>query len=106
MVGYAVTMPVGDVADLQRIARAPARQRSGWPGAARPRPRRAARAGGADRMLLEVSATNARGRRLLRRRGFAEIDRRPRYYRDGADADGHAPRRCGSGRLPWEDGTS
>ena len=41
---------------------------------------------GADRMLLEVGAGNAAALGLYAAAGFVEIDRRPRYYRDGADA--------------------
>ena len=36
--------------------------------------------------LLEVAATNDAALRLYAAEGFTEIDRRRRYYRDGADA--------------------
>ena len=37
-------------------------------------------------LLLEVRADNPRARELYERHGFDAIHRRPRYYRDGADA--------------------
>ena len=44
------------------------------------------RDGGADRLLLEVREDNAGALAFYAARGFVEIDRRPRYYRDGATA--------------------
>jgi len=41
---------------------------------------------GARRLLLEVSAENEVALRFYATAGFAEIDRRRRYYRDGSDA--------------------
>lgn len=76
--GYLVVLQ-GDVLDLQRIAVAPGARRRG-----------VARAllaqAPAGRMLLEVSAANVAARAFYEREGFAEIDRRRRYYRDGSDA--------------------
>ena len=46
----------------------------------------AARADGAERMLLEVSAANAAAVAFYDAQGFARIDVRRRYYRDGSDA--------------------
>jgi ribosomal-protein-alanine N-acetyltransferase len=46
----------------------------------------AAGAGGADRVLLEVREDNAGARAFYAARGFVEVDRRRRYYRDGATA--------------------
>jgi ribosomal protein S18 acetylase RimI-like enzyme len=37
-------------------------------------------------MLLEVSAGNAAALAFYAAAGFVQIDRRPRYYRDGSDA--------------------
>ena len=42
--------------------------------------------GGVDRMLLEVRTDNAGAMAFYAARGFVEVDRRPRYYRDGATA--------------------
>ena len=41
---------------------------------------------GADRLLLEVRENNAGAIGFYAAHGFVEIDRRPRYYRDGATA--------------------
>jgi ribosomal-protein-alanine N-acetyltransferase len=84
--GYAVTMTVGDIADLQRIGVHPARQRSGVAKALLTAAMEAARAGRADRMLLEVSAANTGAVGFYAAAGFTEIDRRPRYFQDGSDA--------------------
>ena len=80
LVGYAVTLDVGDVTDLQRVAVHPTRQREGMA-----RALLAAVAPDGD-LLLEVSAANAPARQFYAAEGFVEIDRRRRYYRDGSDA--------------------
>jgi ribosomal-protein-alanine N-acetyltransferase len=41
---------------------------------------------GTSRVILEVSAANAPGRRLYRRAGFFEVGRRKAYYPSGEDA--------------------
>jgi ribosomal-protein-alanine N-acetyltransferase len=41
---------------------------------------------GANRLLLEVREDNAGALAFYAARGFVEIDRRARYYRDGAAA--------------------
>lgn len=46
----------------------------------------AARARGADRMLLEVASDNEPALALYRRAGYRETGRRRSYYRSGADA--------------------
>jgi ribosomal-protein-alanine N-acetyltransferase len=86
VVGYAVSRLGGDVADLHRIAVAPHLRRTGLGRALLDEVRRAARADGATRILLEVSAANTTALGFYAAEGFVEIDRRPRYYRDGADA--------------------
>lgn len=86
LLGYAVARLVGEVADLQRIAVAPEVRRRGVASALLARVADAARDGSARRMLLEVSADNGPGLAFYRRHGFAVVDRRPRYYRDGSDA--------------------
>ena len=82
VVGYAVTRTVGDVTDLQRIAVHPAHRRRGLAHVLLA----AVAAGDPHRMLLEVSAGNAGAIAFYTAEGFAEIDRRRRYYRDGSDA--------------------
>ena len=84
--GYAVTSYAGDVVDLQRVAVAPARRGRGVASALVTTLLDAARSDGADRVLLEVAADNEPALALYARNGFAEIDRRAAYYRDGRDA--------------------
>ena len=86
VVGYAVTLLVGDVVDLQRIGVRPDQQRRGLAGLLLADVLAAARAGGADRMLLEVSAANEAAVAFYAARGFTRIDVRRAYYRDGTDA--------------------
>lgn len=84
VLGYAVSMSLGDVVDLQRIGVRSDRQRSGVATALlddllmHP--------GEADRMLLEVSSVNRSAIAFYTRCGFTQIDVRPGYYRDGSDA--------------------
>jgi ribosomal-protein-alanine acetyltransferase len=86
VVGYAVTLLADDVLDLQRIAVAPDHRRSGIARRLLDTVRDAGRADGAHRMLLEVSAANVSALAFYAAEGFVQIDRRPRYYRDGSDA--------------------
>ena len=84
VVGYAVSMSLGDVVDLQRVAVRTDAQRGGVATALlddlleHP--------GEADRMLLEVSAANRGAIAFYARAGFSRIDVRARYYRDGSAA--------------------
>jgi ribosomal-protein-alanine N-acetyltransferase len=86
VVGYVVTRTVADVSDLQRIAVHPGHRRAGLAHALLELAAGRAAADGAARMLLEVSADNAGALAFYDAEGFAEIDRRQRYYRDGSDA--------------------
>ena len=86
VVGYAVTMRADELVDLQRIAVRPERQREGIARRLLEEVLDHARAQGANRMLLEVSASNAAALAFYATADFVEIDRRRRYYRDGADA--------------------
>ena len=87
LVGYAVTATAGDVVDLQRIAVHPERRRRGLAHdlLAAVSAQMTGQAG-ARRMLLEVSAANGPALAFYAAEGFAEIHRRPGYYRDGSDA--------------------
>jgi [ribosomal protein S18]-alanine N-acetyltransferase len=82
--GYAVSMTLGDVVDLQRIAVRPDLRRSGLATALLDD--LLAHTGAADRMLLEVSERNVGAVAFYAAHGFDRIDVRPRYYRDGSDA--------------------
>ncbi len=84
VIGYAVSRSIGDVVDLQRIGVSPHQQRSGL--ATSLLDDLLAHPGDADRMMLEVSAANHAAIAFYLRQGFAELSRRPRYYRDGSDA--------------------
>lgn len=84
--GHAVVSVVSDVAELQRIAVAAAHRRTGVASALLDACIAAARAGGANRLLLEVREDNTGALAFYAARGFTEVDRRPRYYRDGATA--------------------
>jgi len=86
VVGHAVASIVADIAELQRIAVDPAHRRHGLATALLDAVLVAATAEGADRLLLEVRENNADAIGFYAARDFAEIDRRPRYYRDGASA--------------------
>jgi ribosomal-protein-alanine N-acetyltransferase len=84
--GHAVVSVAGDIAELQRIAVQPEQRRAGVASELLASALRAARADGADRMLLEVREDNAGALGFYAARGFVAIDRRPRYYADGAAA--------------------
>jgi ribosomal-protein-alanine N-acetyltransferase len=73
-------------ADLTRIAVHPDARRRGIGRALVAGAVELARSNGADRMLLEVAATNGPALQLYRSAGFVEISRRRGYYRPGVDA--------------------
>jgi ribosomal-protein-alanine N-acetyltransferase len=85
-VGHAVASVVADIAELQRIAVDDEWRRSGVASALLAEVVTLARRGGADRVLLEVREDNTPALGFYAARGFVEVDRRPRYYRDGATA--------------------
>ncbi len=86
MVGHAVTSSAGDIAELQRIAVAPNHRRQGIAASLLAGVVDAARRTPADRLLLEVREDNRAALSFYAGQGFVEIDRRPRYYADGATA--------------------
>ena len=83
---YSVTVVVADSADLLRIGVRPDRHRAGVGTAMLAAAMREAKHARAGRMLLEVADDNGAALALYAAAGFAEIDRRLRYYRSGADA--------------------
>lgn len=85
-VGYAVASYAGDVAELQRIGVTEAARRTGVASRLLAAVLSHAPSTGADRVLLEVRADNRGAIAFYAARGFTEIDRRPRYYRDGTEA--------------------
>jgi ribosomal-protein-alanine acetyltransferase len=86
VVGHAVASIVADIAELQRIAVTAPSRRHGLATQLLDEVLARARAGGADRLLLEVREDNAPALAFYAARDFVEVDRRPRYYRDGATA--------------------
>ncbi len=86
VVGHAVASIVDDVAELQRIAVDAGHRRTGLATALLDAVIAAAREAGVDRILLEVRDDNAGALAFYADRGFVEVDRRRRYYRDGATA--------------------
>jgi ribosomal-protein-alanine N-acetyltransferase len=86
VVGHATASIVADIAELQRIAVDADHRRTGLASALLDAVVEAAQQGGADRLLLEVREDNAGAIAFYAARDFIEIDRRRRYYRDGATA--------------------
>lgn len=86
VVGHAVVSIVADIAELQRIAVTPAERRKAHARRLLEAVVGMARDGGADRLLLEVREGNFGALGFYAAHDFVEIDRRRRYYRDGATA--------------------
>lgn len=86
VVGYAVASVAGDVLELQRIAVDPDRRRGGIATELLDDVLHRAGAEGAARVVLEVREDNTDALGFYAARGFTELARRPRYYRDGATA--------------------
>lgn len=86
VIGYAVASFAGDIAELQRIGVTEPARRSGVATALLDEVVAQAPGTGANRLLLEVREDNAGALAFYAARGFIEIDRRPRYYRDGTTA--------------------
>ena len=86
LVGYAVVSIVADLAELQRIAVTPLHRRTGVATMLLDHLVGLTVGTEVDRVLLEVREDNEAALRFYAQGGFVEIDRRPRYYRDGATA--------------------
>jgi len=86
VVGHAVASVVADVAELQRIAVAEDVRRRGVGAALLAEVVALAVRQGADQLLLEVRQDNTAALGFYAAHGFVEVDRRLRYYRDGATA--------------------
>lgn len=84
IVGHALVSVVYEIAELQRIATAAEQRRRGIGGVLLDTSIDLARSEGAERLLLEVREDNAAAIAFYDKAGFVEIDRRERYYRDGA----------------------
>ena len=86
VVGHAVVSVVADTSELQRIAVDVSHRRAGLATQLLDEVVVLAESAGADRLLLEVREDNDRAIAFYAARGFVEIDRRSRYYRDGGTA--------------------
>jgi [ribosomal protein S18]-alanine N-acetyltransferase len=86
VLGYAAASLFADVSELQRIAVAADHRRSGVASALLERMEQEARRRHSERLLLEVRENNSAACAFYATRGFAEIDRRTRYYSDGTTA--------------------
>ena len=86
VVGHAVVSTSGDIAELQRIAVDATHRRGGVGSDLLAGVLEVAGRTEADRLLLEVREDNHAALAFYARHGFTEIDRRPRYYADGATA--------------------
>lgn len=80
--GFAVAQVVAGVAELFEIAVVPDRWRRGIGTALVDEILDRCRAGGAGTITLEVRESNVAARALYGSRGFVEVGRRKRYYRD------------------------
>jgi ribosomal-protein-alanine N-acetyltransferase len=86
VVGHAVASLVADVAELQRIAVSSGSRRQGVARALLDEVIALAVTEDIGRLLLEVREDNAAALAFYAAQGFVELDRRPRYYRDGTGA--------------------
>jgi ribosomal-protein-alanine N-acetyltransferase len=86
VVAYAAASIVADIAELQRIAVLPDARRHGHARTLLEEVAARAREGRADRLMLEVREGNDEAQAFYAATGFVEVDRRARYYRDGATA--------------------
>ena len=84
VVGHALVSVVYEIAELQRIATAEEQRRRGIGGSLLAAAIDLARSERAERLLLEVREDNVAAIEFYDQAGFVEIDRRERYYRDGA----------------------
>jgi ribosomal-protein-alanine N-acetyltransferase len=82
---FACATIVIDACELRRIAVTPSARRRGLGRDLLIAVIAHAHAAGCDRVELEVAARNFAALRLYRELGFAEVGRRPRYYRDPPD---------------------
>ena len=87
LVGHAVVSVVAAVSELQRISVDVEWRRTGLASALLAEVEGLAAEQGAEQVLLEVREDNEAARAFYGARGYALLDRRPRYYADGATAE-------------------
>lgn len=100
--GVLIARILGDEAEILALATDPAQQRSGVATALLAQFHEAAAQAGARTAFLEVAERNAPARALYARAGYAEIGRRPGYYRlpDGARDAAIVLQRARAAKLP------
>ncbi len=81
VLGYLVYRSIGGEAEILNLAVAPSERRRGLGAALLEAALTALSADGAVEVFLEVRESNAGAKALYQRRGFEEIGRRRRYYR-------------------------
>ena len=86
IIGYAGLMSIAETADVQTIAIDPQHEGKGYGRALLNFLAREAAVRGAEQILLEVRADNARAQDLYQRNGYQQIHVRRGYYNDGVDA--------------------
>lgn len=86
IIAYAGLMAVAPIADIQTIAVVPEREGQGIGSQLLTMMIVEARERRMNDLMLEVRSDNPRAQALYERYGFEQINVRPRYYRDGADA--------------------
>ncbi|MFF0307267.1 ribosomal protein S18-alanine N-acetyltransferase [Streptosporangium sp. NPDC004379] len=86
IIGYAGLFAAGDQADVQTIAVAAGRRRTGVGGALLTELLAEAGRRGARSVFLEVRADNPAAQAMYERFGFVRLGLRRRYYQDGTDA--------------------
>lgn len=86
IVGYVGLAVVEQTGDVQTVAVRSTHHGQGWGGVLLDALLAEAAARGCEEVLLEVRADNESALALYRRRGFATIATRRRYYADGTDA--------------------
>lgn len=85
-VGLALVCATAGEADILTIGADPSHRRAGLGLALLDACETAARAAGADRVFLDVSAANEAALKLYVKAGYVRAGLRPRYYGDGSDA--------------------
>jgi ribosomal-protein-alanine N-acetyltransferase len=86
VVGYGMSRRSDDVCDIVRVAVSPRFRRLGLGTALAEALLGLAQEQGCTRAMLEVDAGNVAAVECYRQLGFSVVDRRTRYYSDGADA--------------------
>ena len=80
LAGYALLLLAGEEAQLLNLSVAPARQRTGLGSSLFEHLCRVARAGGGQRLFLEVRPSNAQALAFYRHHGLRQIGERRAYY--------------------------